>query len=206
MKSLWRWTFLVVAASTVLYSGACSSDEDSHEEDEANPALADVVYEGGTNDEALEALLAGTPVEDAAKGASLTSPAEGASVPSSPPHTFTWSSTTARLEGGAVSPANRALDHWLQDLFAGERSALAHGNPVNGRAYFVVFSTSGDDKVLRVFTTSTSYTPDEAAWEKLVSAGGLITASITTGVYDNNAVASDGGPFTAPSATFTVDP
>ena len=44
---------------------------------------------------------------------------------------------------------------------------------MNGRAYFLVLK-SGGTNVVRVFTTDTSYTPDDATWTKLKTAWFLI--------------------------------
>ena len=49
--------------------------------------------------------------------------------------------------------------------------------------------------------------PDaQAAWEKLTSAGEPVNVWILTGVFDNNDLASDGGPFKGPWIGFTVKP
>ena len=48
-----------------------------------------------------------------------------------------------------------------------EGTAYAHGTPVNGLAYLLTFSTSKNAKLVRVFTTKTSYQPSADAWNKL---------------------------------------
>src|SRR5262249_39116050 len=163
-------------------AGACSSDESTKAATggEGNPALADVIYEGGTNDEALGALLDAMPATDPTKAAAFTAPKDGAMIPSSPPLMFTWA------VGG---PAARRLvprvgaAHALAPLFevlGPERAAHAHGAPLNGKAYFFVLRTASDDKLVRVFTTSTSFTPNAAVWQRIVDAKVPISATIMT--------------------------
>lgn len=151
----------------------------------------------------LEQMLGVAPVADATRGATFDFPAEGALVPVAPPAAFAWHTGGATgILRGARSP--NALASALM-LVGPERSAFAHGKPVNGNGFFLVFSTADNDKVLRVFTTSTSYTPDDAAWQKLVGAGAPVTATILTAVFENNFLVSDGGPFSGTPVTFTIE-
>ncbi len=214
------------AASIALYGSASCGDHHG-EGGTVNSAIADVVFEGETNDEALEALLAVTPPANPPKFAAFTQPSDGAALPSASIPTFSWemkNASTGRaplpppaarwasLGGLSAEPARdtewdrRALFGPLLELIGPERAASAHGAPVNGTAYFVLFSTSRNEKLLRVFTSKTSYTPDDTAWGKLKSAGEPISAWILTGVFDSNDVASDGGPFRGPWISFTVKP
>lgn len=220
---------LVLPVSFALYGGACS--DHTHEEEETpNRELADVVYEGGTNDEALDQLLAGTPSQVPAQSAVFDTPADGAALPAATAPTFTWhTGPTGALEprrdprsralavavGRAPawafpSPAGAApaapLTGALAELLGPERAAQAHGAPLNGTAYLLVLSTPSNAKLLRVFTTATSYTADATAWGKVEGAGAAVTASVLTGIFDNNALAADGGPFAGTPITFTVAP
>jgi hypothetical protein len=85
-------------------------------------------------------------------------------------------------------------------------SAQAHGTPINGRAYFLVFSTAKSEGVLRVFTTRLDYTPDAAAWAKLRAAGGPITATALNAVFENNRVVVGEAPWEGEPVTFTIQP
>jgi hypothetical protein len=186
-----------------VYGGACSSDDsESVPTDEGNPELADVLYEGGTTDEALEALLDAEPIDDPAKAAVLTWPGDGDEMPRSPIIKFCWNGGTA---GAELGPAlrSRPASPWYREIVGSERAAEAHGAPLNGKAYFVVFSTPSNDKLVRVFTTATEFLPDETTWEKIVSAEEPITVTITTAIFDDNLLASDGGPFAGTPVTFT---
>ena len=190
-----------------------------------NKNIADVIYEAETNDEALEVLLAATPAANPAKVAVFDAPTDAAALPSTPIPTFSWSMKAGT--GGARAPmpptmtrlalgdfVARERREWpgreqlrpLLDLLGSERAASAHGAPLNGLGYFLVFTTKANDKLLRVFTAKTTYTPDAAAWAKLTSAGGSIAASVLTAIFDNNDVAADGGPFAGPAISFTVTP
>jgi hypothetical protein len=191
-----RTAFFVLVASVALYAGACSSDD----EPLPNEELADVIYQGTTNDEALELLLTSTPVDDPTNEAELVWPPDGDSVPASPPPTFCWTVGA----GASLAPMTPAIDPGWLDEIVGMRSAHAHGPPVNGPAYFVVFSTPSDPKLARVFTSEVEYTPDDAVWQKMIAVGGPITCTITTGIFDNNLLAADGGPFVGDSTTFTI--
>ncbi len=245
MRRFVRALTLVLPVSLALYGGACS--DDTHEEEETpNPELADVVYEGGTNDEALEQLLAGTPTQVPAQSAVFDAPADGAAIPAATAPTFTWhvgptgalelerprrrSAPGLELDGSRGAPtavahadARQAAPAWafpspaasasadrlagaLAELLGPERAARAHGAPLNGAAYLLVLTTPSNAKLLRVFTTATSYTPDATAWGKVEGAGAAVTASVLTGLFDNNALAADGGPFAGTPITFTVAP
>jgi hypothetical protein len=178
----------ILIGSVLLLATAC------HEEEETPTELADVIYQGGANDEALELLIATAATPDATRAAVLTWPADGESIPASPVKEFWWEEgSTAR------APVERLL---LGPL----RAAFAHGAPVNGPAYFVVFSTSTNDKLVRVFTTELSFTPDAATWQKMVDANEPVQCVITNAVFDNNLLAADGGPFVGAPTTFSITP
>lgn len=205
--------------------------------DEGNPAYADVVYEGGATDEALDALATATLVTDPASAANFTAPTDGMVVPAASPPTFTWktgpvSSLTPPSNGvrfafddassevrdaspfvraesasaarGQTRSIDAAASRALGVLLGNVPTAYAHGTPTSGPAYFVVFSTSTNDKLLRVFTSNTSYTPDATAFGKLTAAGSAITAVITNAQFDQNRIAQDGGPWKGTAITFTV--
>lgn len=157
--------------------------------------LSDVIYEGGATDEALLVMLGHAIVGTETDGAAFAAPSEGAVMAASSPFEFKWSAMVARRDESFVE---RAFSFLL-----GEGEAYAHGAPISGRAYFVVFQTPTNPKLLRVFTTNLSYTPDDAAWQKLVSAG-QFTARIGNAIFDENKVAEGGGPFVGAERMMTV--
>ncbi len=201
---------LTLAGSLFVGCGDSGTDAPADE-------LADVIYEGGATDEALEALLAGTVKNDPAQAAVFTWPSDGDILEPDLFPAFCWQvGTTARGDAasdrrvGALEPAlapspwERAARTVIEPLFSGVRPAYAHGDPINGPAYLLVFSTDSDPKLLRVFTTLVDYTPDAASWDKLKAAGVPITARVTWAEFETNRVATDGGPFEGTPITFTI--
>lgn len=226
-----RALVLCVLASAAVYGGSCSSgggqSTGGSGGGETNE-LADVIYEGSANDHGLEALLAATPLTNPPKVAVFDSPKEGTELPASPIPTLTWhleASSASGNDGGARAPTAPSGVRWalgdllngwraprvarsglgpLLDLVGPVRAAAAHGPPLNGTAYLLVFSDGADKTLLRVFTTDTKYTPDDAAWAKLKGTESIVQAWILTGIFDSNQVASDGGPFRGPWIAFTI--
>lgn len=190
-----RFASAVVFATAMLASyapAACSGDEDSH-----GSGPTDAIFAGNATDEGLAAFDAATPATDAAKAPALTSPSAGAKVPGTTPINFEWKATPTgflprtppRYEGS--SP------------FGAMRSAHAHGSPMNGKAYLLVFRAGGN-VVLRVFTTNTVYTPDDAAWSKLKAAKSM-EITLATASYDNSNIVQGSGPFVAPAVAFSIE-
>lgn len=221
-----RALVLCSMASAAMYGGACGSGGGGGgggTGGETNE-LADVIFEDSANDHGLEALLAATPLANPPKVAVFDSPTEGTELPASPIPTFAWHiEASGGKDGGARAPSAPSRSRWalgdmldgfraparagfgpLLDLVGPVRAASAHGPPLNGTAYFLVFSDAAEKEVLRVFTTNTQYKPDDAAWGKLKGAGTILQAWILTGIFDSNAVASDGGPFRGPWIAFTI--
>lgn len=175
-----RLASLVLAA--LLATAVGCGDDHGHEDDgghggastgTAGGDLADVVYEGSATDEALVELLAASAVEDGAQAAALTAPAAGTALDPATVVDFTW-------EVGSVP---------------------RHGDPLNGRAYLVVFSTPASPELLRVFTTNLTYTPDADAWATITGAGEAVSVTITNAVFEQNRVAQGGGPWVGPTVT-----
>ena len=212
-------------ASFGIYGGAsCGSGEatggTSSSGGTGGAAAADpVVYEGDANDEAYAALTAVDGPKDPMTYAVFDTPAEGAVFPADTAPTFTWHLHTvpgtgadAGTDAGAflLRPAHSARPERLAslgpflDLFGKERSASAHGNPISGLGYLLLFSTDKDNDLLRVFTTKTTYTPGVGALEIMRGVEGLIQVWILTGVFDNNALTPDGGPFRGPWTSFEL--
>ena len=206
-----RLLILCGAASAALYGASCSSSgsSSSADEDMGNPALADVIYDDQkTTDEALEKFLDATAKEDAAKAPAFDSPTEGQMVDGATPLTFTWhSGPTAALPSAPTlrfaSLRARSVASPLAELFGPERAARAHGEPFSGTAYWLVFSSPSDPKLVRVFTGEKSYTPKADVWDK-IKAGGTITVEISSAILTENNVDTDGGPWKGKAVHFTV--
>ncbi|AUX45632.1 hypothetical protein SOCE26_071270 [Sorangium cellulosum] len=214
---------LAALVSGAMYAGACGGHEHEDDPTSSGPELDDVVYEGGATDEALVALLAVAPKTEPSQGTVFDAPEDGATIPgdAAPELTFHVAGSAqgaapriapALRLAAASAPAAREVGAgagaWaeLAALFGPARAAQAHGTPVNGRAYFLVFSTAEREGLLRVFTTELSYTPDAAAWEKLRSAGAPITVEVVNALFESNRVAQGGGPFVGEPVTFTIAP
>jgi hypothetical protein len=206
------------------------------------PQYADVIFEGGATDEALDALIQATVVSDPASAANFTSPTDGMDISSSAAPTFSWKigpiasadpPATGRRFASASAPARpfgfdatfhaevapaqsllsapRAPDategtvaRMVERFLSGVPAAYAHGTPTSGPAFFVLFKTSTNDKLLRVFTTAMSYTPDTTSFNKLIAAGTAITVQITNASFDQNRIAQSGGPWKGVPITINV--
>lgn len=212
-----RALFFVPFASMALYGCPAPDDTTTPDEDE----YADVVYGGGATDEALVAL--GSALDQAAPGSDpqrapvLDTPA-GGELPKSPIPEFAWhfGESAIRLRGAPgelapallrlASPLDRARE-WaspLASLVGPPRAARAHGDPLNGTATFIVFSTKSDAKLVRVFTDQTSFTPGQDLWDKLTGANAEITVSLVAAEFDNNRIADGGDPVQGTELTFTI--
>ncbi|WP_437827570.1 hypothetical protein [Sorangium sp. So ce1153] len=216
---------LAALASAAMYAGACGGGHDHGDASSgtsSGPSLDDVIYEGGATDEALVVLLAAEPKDDASQATVFDAPEEGAALPgdAAPELTFhiagaaqgaapraaPWRAAGAAPGARESGPVGASVLAELGALLGPVRAARAHGTPVNGRAYFLVFSTAEREGLLRVFTTKLSYTPDAAAWDKLRAAGAPITVDVVNAVFENNRIAPGGGPFTGEPVTFSVAP
>jgi len=201
-------------ANVALYSGSCSSNGNGGGgTPDAGPPTDDVLFEGAPEptDEALTQMLAATATTDTVRGGVFDSPTDGAKLPATPIPTFSWHTGAAPTDSGVDSSDGALGRSEIRNVRALEgspfgplRKAFAHGTPTNGKAYFLVFSTATNPKLLRVFTTKTSYVPSADAWSKLTSAKVPITVSLETAIFDNDALAIDGGPWRGGSITLTV--
>lgn len=203
--SFTRLSALTLAASVALYGGACSSDEPSAPTDGPNAVdLEGVVYLGGANDEGLLVLLD-------ARAKDSPAPVFGApeaGVVLEEPTTFSYhageSSSLAPAPGRRGGAGSRNFARELSQLFGAERSALAHGAPMNGTGYLLTFASSDNPKVLRVFTDQTTYLPDASEWATLVSAADELTVTVRLAVFDEGRLASGGGPFESAPLAFSI--
>jgi hypothetical protein len=159
---------------------ACSSDKASNESDSL---AAGIVREGTTTTAALSEFL-GTPADDWPwAGGQFVTPTAQEALPAATVEAFTWTAD-------ATDPPNPAdtLDPAKQQ----------------GQTFLLVFSTPDNAKLLRVFTSLKTYTPDATSWQKLVGAGEPITLSITSATFENDQLTGDGGPHSGATLTFTV--
>lgn len=225
LRPMMRALLLVPFSCAALY--ACSDD---HETEPQPPSgYEDVVYEGTVTDEALtpfvSALEQGKLQDVATKAPTLDAPADAAQLPKSPIPTFTWHLGATASNRGMATDSRRAevflhpagperrsagaeasILGPLAELFGPVRSAQAHGTPFTGTATWVVFSTSTDTMLQRVFTSELTHTPSQAAWETMVAAAAPITVTLVGGIFESNRLAADGGPFRGSATTFTIAP
>jgi hypothetical protein len=193
---LLRTATLSLVASVLLYVGACASDAGDPQPEGEALDLTGVVYLGATNDEGLEVLL-GTRLS-AASVPRITAPADGATLEET--GTFTFEpGATARFERSKPARFGFAIG----ELFGPERLAHAHGDPMNGEAYLLTFSTPADPHLLRVFTDLRIYEPDEAAWDTLAAAG-AVTLSVRMGVFEEGRLSNGAGPFESAPLHFSI--
>jgi hypothetical protein len=212
-----RLALLCGLVSVGIYGAACGDLEtmgsatasSSTGAPDPHPGL---IYEGDANDAAYAAITAMDGPVNPTTYAIFDSPAEGAVYPVTAAPTFTWHMNAqpgagARNDSGELllpgaAPAHPVSLGPLLDLFGGERVAAA-GNPVNGLGYLLLFSSEKDAKLLRVFTTKTSYAPDPAAMQ-IMKGLGTIQVWILTGLFKNDALTADGGPFRGPWTAFEI--
>jgi hypothetical protein len=224
-----HWTKIVLLpalTSAALYYGMACGPVDKP----VDPALADVILEGGASTKALEALVAATPKDDPEKGVEIDSPAADVELPPTPIATFKWHQrgATAARERPALGPlelvtlaagASReqplrsgwspsaALAEFtgpLRELLGPERAAHAEA-AMDGAGYFLVFSTDTEPDILRVFTTKTSYTPDAKAWDKLYAVNTWTTLSILSASFTTDSLSPNAGPFKGASIQFCIE-
>ncbi len=197
-----------VIALGVFALGACN--------EESSVPADNVIYEGGATDEALENLLAGTVSFVADQEVLFTWPVDGDILPTDEPLSFCYvvPESTARAPRshptreafGWLFPGQRhsgkdgawvGLDTalLLAPIFAEPTPALAHGTPINGRAFLLKFSSSANPSLATVFTTQLDYFPDALVLQKLHAADGGVTVELTSAIFEENRVTPDGGPF-----------
>lgn len=183
--------------------GACSSSAPRDSVPAPAPAgvsradIVDVIYEQGTNDEGVLTLLGAPVVGDPSAEPVVTAPLEHAAL--STPETFTYH-VGASARHVRPRPSHHGWPAWLTL----EHSAFAHGIPMNGDAFLLVFSTPGDSKVLRVFTQDRSYVPSTDEWQRLSGESGPFTLTITHAIFEQGRLTEDGGPFVGQALHFSV--
>ena len=159
---------------------ACSSDKGANE---SNPLTSGIVREGSTTSTALNEFL-NTPGDNWGwAGGQFDNPKDEALLPPDPAATFAWHAdpTTPPDPKDVLSPSKQ-----------------------NGQAFMLLFSTGKEPKLLQVFTSLTSYTPDAAAWGKLVANGDPISLNVTSATFENDLLTADGGPHIGQTILITI--
>jgi hypothetical protein len=194
-----RLAFLLVPVALVAPHAACTSTAPA-----PNPAYPDVVFQGTATATALTALLAEKPADDPAVASYFDNPKDLSEIMPTPIITFTWhdgqTSALRLLPRPAPGPSFTGV---LADLF-GEGTAHAQGPAMSGPGYLLVFSfLETGAELFRVFTSSTSYTPDTASWAKMAT-GNWTELHIISATFAGDAVAANGGPYSGQDIKFCV--
>ena len=186
-KQLVRGAAFSALALTSLCLTACSSNTPTVTS-QSGQLTADIVRGGMTTDAALDEFLGAVPDDWGWAGGVFDSPEPDdggltAVVSAATPEAFAWHAdpTTPPNPSDTLLPTKQ-----------------------NGQTFFLVFSVPENAKLLRVFTSLTTYTPDAATWQKLVSASQPITLSITSGTFENDMLTPDGGPHSGQTLNLTI--
>lgn len=194
---------------------ACKGDETGQGgQGTGGDPYADVAFEAGATDEALDALLAATAAtDDYDHAAFILTPQDGATLELGSPLKFTWQvgppATGARdivpLDvrlGRATRHVPSALSE-LESILGPEREAHAHGDPVNGNAFLLRIQDARGVEVHRAFTTALEHTPSQDVWTALSTAEQPLAACVVSAVFEENRIAPDGGPWAGPWIALT---
>lgn len=193
-KQLVRGAAFAVALTSLCLT-ACSSNNAAVVTSQSGPVTSqsgsltsDIVREGMTTDAALDEFLGAVPDDWGWAGGVFDSPEPDdggltAEISAATPEAFAWHADATT----APSPS---------DVLVASKQ--------NGQTFFLVFGVPGNAKLLRVFTSLTTYTPDAATWQRLVSASQPITLSITSGTFENDMLTPDGGPHSGQTLSLTI--
>jgi hypothetical protein len=193
---------------------ACSNKDDAAPEPSESDGpvdISDVVYVGGTTDEALLRMLDSKIKDDVTQYVSVEAPDLNEALAADTPATFEFHLASEAKHLGTPRalpvqpPAWQRAAREVLKLLGPPRVAYAHGTPYNGTAYFLTISDADAKAQLRVFTNKASYTPDAAAWESLTNAAQPLTLEISSAFFDDNDVTADGGPFVGGSFDFRIE-
>ena len=141
----------------------------------ASAAYADVVFQGAADPTALTAVLAVAPADDPVHAAYFDNPRNLAALPGTPIITFTWHDGQPE-----ETPAPADLEYLLAFR------TLDTGEPL-----------------FRVFTSTTSFTPDAAAWAKLAT-GNWTTLQVTSAAMDGDHLAAGSSPIDGDVIKFCI--
>jgi hypothetical protein len=149
-------------------------------------APADVIYVGGTTDEAWISMDEAMEIVDDADAPMLVDPS--GPVARTAPVAFTWTPGAV----AAVPPGRGAFREELAALLTGRARAQAHGTPYTGAMYRLTIEVPGGE-VVRVLAASTTWTPDAATWARLTGGGSPLSIEIAAAYARLNRV--EEGPF-----------
>jgi hypothetical protein len=170
----------------------------------AEPAApADVIYEAGATDEAWLTIGDATPMMNDSPAPQLTAPT-GAISRTAPAPTFTWTpgivgssmSTDAGVTIGALEPRATPFARVMRELFP---VAHAHDPPVTGSMFRLVFDLGAGVTPLRVLTGATSYSPDVAAWARVLAGPSTVPLTITSAYLNTGRI--EQGPYVRSTPT-----
>ena len=138
-------------------------------------AYPDVIFQGSADESALTAVLAVSPTDDPVHAAYFDAPKDLSALPGTPIITFAWHDGQT-----PESPAPADLD------------------------YLLAFRTLDTDEALfRVFTSSTSFTPDAAHWAQIAT-GTWTTLQVTSAAVDGDRLAAGSAPIGGQLIKFCV--
>jgi hypothetical protein len=194
LARLFRTVMLAALGSMFVYVPACSSSTDTGMS--SNPLTAGVVRQGSVTDAALIQMVSTEADDWGWAGGVFDTPAadptttSAATISASEPFTFTWH----------ADPTDSSSD-------AGAGNTPV-GSGLSGMAYLLVFSTPGNAKLLRVFTTEPTYTPDAAAWSSLLAAAAAestpLNVTLTTATFASDVLNPEGGPHKGQTLVLTI--
>ncbi len=166
-----------------------------------------VVYQGGATDEALDALISADTKQDESKAAKFEAPTVDEVIAGDSPFTFEWLETgaSASVDPLRFMPKERehgVFERALGVVLQGTPVAHAHGDPISGPAYYLVFTNEAQDELVRVFTTNTDYRPGDDEWARLKGAEGTVSARLTWAQCETTRVTE--GPWEGKALTFSI--
>jgi hypothetical protein len=180
LPKLLRCAACIGLISAVACLPGCSSDKSAGQ---STSLGADVVREGDTTAAALNEFLGAEGDDWGWAGGQFDAPADQTVLPADAPTAFAWHAdpTTPPDPNDTLSPSKQ-----------------------NGQAFFLAFSSASNQKLLRVFTNLTSYTPSTAAWQGLLQVGEPVSINVTSATFENDLLTSDGGPHIGETITVTI--
>jgi hypothetical protein len=199
---------LAALAVSSCLAGCASAAGDAPSEARAPERVGDVVYGDGTNDEGLLELLDAPVVRSTQAEPVIVEPADQSVL--TEPRRFEYLARASADHSAAPRPPRTRVPRspwrsFLDELWVLERTAHAHGNPMNGDAFFLVFSTPAQPKLLRIFTRETSHLPSLPDWKRLASGNGPITLRVTRATFEQGRLAAGGGPYVSQPVHFAID-
>jgi hypothetical protein len=176
-----------------------------------------VVYRGAVTDEALARLLDQAPLSDTTQRLSVLTPEEGAVLSATAPVELAFEDSSVVLLRAPSDPvgerhkkaANRVphlgRERGLFERLGLVRVAHAHGEPFNGRGYYLSVLDADGAALLSVFTDDTRYLPSEAEWASVAAGADPLELTLLWADFDANDIPAGGGPFLTAALRFRVE-